>query len=536
MDCITAACQKNLIDRTNGLRGFFSQCDCTESQYTLRQIRHGSIPDRFQRARLNSTSDINKRVPMPNYVQTMIDSPMASKLLGAVGLPEPITLERFDLSANSFIQGNILLGQAPGGSLVQAIGSCLKSAEAELFYPAGDAGRLGIEAGLQQAKAEARPYQLEIAKELRFKALVLDASGISNSRELRALYDFFHPVIRKLAPCARLLVIGRPVQPGDNPQLATARRALEGFSRCVGKEIGKKGATIQLLYVEEGAEDQLDAPLQFLLSPKSAYVSAQVLRVSSAKKPPVVDWKKPLAGKLALVTGASRGIGEKIAETLARDGATVVGLDIPALEPELHTLMQRIGGKVLAVDITADDAPQTIAKWLQSEVGGVDIVVHNAGITRDKTLGGMPAHFWDAVIDINLGAEERINAALLQEKVLDRGGRIICVSSVSGIAGNFGQSNYGTSKAGVIGMVQSMAPLLAKEDITINAVAPGFIATQMTEAMPLLVREVAKRINALGQAGKPQDVAEVVAFYANPLANGVNGNVVRVCGQSMLGA
>ena len=473
---------------------------------------------------------------MRNYMQAIIDSPITRKLLGVVGLPEPMALQRYDPDANSFIQGDILLGQAPGGCLVQAIGSCLESAEGELFYPAGDASRLAIEAGLQQANVVARPYQLEIASELRFKALVLDASGIANSRELRALYDFFHPVMRKLEPCARLLVIGRPVQPGDEPQLATARRALEGFTRCVGKEIGKKGATIQLLYVDEGAEDQLEAPLQFLLSPRSAYVSAQILRLSSAKKPSTVDWKKPLAGKLALVTGASRGIGEKIAETLARDGATVVGLDIPALEAELKSLMQRIGGSALAVDITADDAPQTIAKWLQSEAGGVDIVVHNAGITRDKTLGGMPAHFWDAVIDINLGAEERINAVLLQEKVLNRGGRIICVSSVSGIAGNFGQSNYGTSKAGVIGMVQSMAPLLAKKDITINAVAPGFIATKMTEAMPLLVREVARRINALGQAGKPQDVAEVVAFYANPMANGVNGNVVRVCGQSMLGA
>jgi 3-oxoacyl-[acyl-carrier protein] reductase len=473
---------------------------------------------------------------MSNYLQNIIDSPLGKKLLATAGVAEPVQLERFDLSCSSFFQGNLLLGQAAGGDLLAALCKSIKGAEAECFYPADDGNRLAIEAGIGEAGGKARPYQREIAGDLRFKALIFDASGISNSTELRALYDFFHPVVRKLAPCARLLVVARTPQGADDPAVAIARRALEGFTRCLAKEVGKKGATVQLLYVQAGGENLLDAPMQFLLSPKSAYVSAQVLTVGAAKKPPAVDWKKPLAGKVALVTGASRGIGEKIAETLSRDGAMVVGLDIPALESDLNKLMQRIGGKALALDITAEDAPKRIVEWLQTECGGLDVLVHNAGITRDKTLGGMPAHFWDSVITINLSAEERINAELLEKQVLAKGGRIVCVSSVSGIAGNFGQTNYGTSKAGVIGMVQSMAPLLSKQEITINAVAPGFIETQMTAAMPLLVREVAKRINALGQAGKPQDVAELVAFYASPAANGVTGNVVRVCGQSMLGA
>jgi 3-oxoacyl-[acyl-carrier protein] reductase len=214
----------------------------------------------------------------------------------------------------------------------------------------------------------------------------------------------------------------------------------------------------------------------------------------------------------------------------------VVGLDVPQAETDLNAVMSRLGGKALALDITAPEAPEAISQWLKAEFGGVDVIVHNAGVTRDKTLGGMPEHFWKMAIDINLSAEERINDQLLADGMIRDNGRIVCVSSVSGLAGNFGQTNYGTSKAGVVGMVQSMSPLLNKQGITINAVAPGFIETKMTEVMPILVREVAKRINALGQPGQPQDVAEAIAFFASPAATGLSGNVIRVCGQSMLGA
>ena len=473
---------------------------------------------------------------MTNYLQTFIDSTAGQKLLSAVGVPEPVKLERFELSQSSFLQGNVLLGAAPGGDLLGFVCNALKPSEASFHYCGDSNNRLAIEKVFKQAKIEAAPFQVEVAKDLRFKALVLDASGISCSEDLRELYAFFHPLMRQLARCGRLLVLARPVEEATEPRTATARRALEGFTRCLAKEVGRKGATVQLVYVADGAEEQLDAPLQFLLSPKSAYVSAQVIRVSPAKKCVVEDWKQPLAGKIALVTGASRGIGEKISETLARDGATVIGLDIPALKDDLNKVMKRIDGKALAIDITSQEAAQNIAEWLLNECGGVDVLVHNAGVTRDKTLAGMPEHFWDMTIDINLSAQERINEVLLDKEVLNTGGRIICVSSVSGIAGNFGQTNYGTSKAGVIGMVNSMAPQLKERGITINALAPGFIDTQMTDAMPLLVREVAKRINALGQAGKPKDVAEVIAFYANPASNGITGNLIRVCGQSMIGA
>ena len=140
------------------------------------------------------------------------------------------------------------------------------------------------------------------------------------------------------------------------------------------------------------------------------------------------------------------------------------------------------------------------------------------------------------VININLSAEERINEALLDGEVLREGGRVVCVSSMSGIAGNFGQSNYATSKAGVIGMVDAMAPVLNKKDITINAVAPGFIETAMTAAMPMGTREVGRRLNSLKQGGQPIDVAEAISYFASPASAGVTGNTIRVCGQNLLGA
>ena len=249
-----------------------------------------------------------------------------------------------------------------------------------------------------------------------------------------------------------------------------------------------------------------------------------------------VDWEQPLAGRVALVTGASRGIGAAIAEVLARDGAHVVGLDVPALGDDLRDRMEEIGGSALELDITADDAPEQLVRHLDGEHAGVDVVVHNAGITRDKTLGRMGEGQWGLVLDINLTAQERMDDALLAAGTIRKGGRIVSVSSMNGIAGAAGQTNYATSKAGVIGMVEAMAPVVAEQGLTINAVAPGFIETAMTAAMPIGPREAGRRMNSVSQGGLPVDVAEAIAFFASPASTGLNGNVLRVCGQSLLGA
>jgi 3-oxoacyl-[acyl-carrier protein] reductase len=343
--------------------------------------------------------------------------------------------------------------------------------------------------------------------------------------------------MRSLESCPRIVVIGTPPELVEGSE-RVAQRALEGFTRSLGKEVGR-GGTVQLVYVAQGAEGALLSTLAFLLSPKSAYVSGQVVRIGTTPEHThagdVDDWLRPLVGKVALVTGASRGIGEQIARVLHRDGATVIGVDVPQAADALVKLTNELEGDYLALDITAKDAPQRIAQQVLTEHGGVDVVVHNAGITRDKKLANMSEDRWESVIGVNLTAPERISRELLEQKAIRANGRIIGVASIAGIAGNVGQTNYATSKAGVIGLVDSLKDDLP-DGITVNAVAPGFIETQMTAAVPLATREVGRRLNAMSQGGLPVDVAETIAWFASPGSTAVNGNVVRVCGQMMLGA
>jgi 3-oxoacyl-[acyl-carrier protein] reductase len=197
--------------------------------------------------------------------------------------------------------------------------------------------------------------------------------------------------------------------------------------------------------------------------------------------------------------------------------------------------MKELDGDWLTLDITAKDAPQRIAQHLKDKHGGVDVVVHNAGVTMDKKLANQTPERFGKVLQINIEAPEKITAELLKQSVINPNGRIIGVSSMAGIAGNLGQTSYAASKAGVIGFVDSLTKELT-DGITINAVAPGFIITQMTAAMPLASREVGQRLNAMAQGGLPVDVAEAIAWYASPASTAVNGNVVRVCGQMMIGA
>jgi 3-oxoacyl-[acyl-carrier protein] reductase len=371
----------------------------------------------------------------------------------------------------------------------------------------------------------------------KYRGLVFDATGLTSSEQLVELQQFFTPQLRSLLGSGRVVVLGTPPEQTGSTGERIAQRALEGFTRSLGKEVGR-GGTVQLVYVAEGAEGAITSTLGFLLSPKSAYVSAQVIRIGTTgttTPSETVDWLKPLTGKVAIVTGASRGIGEQIARVLHRDGATVLGIDVPQAAEGLHTVMKSIDGDFLTLDITAKDAAARIAHHVKTKHGGVDIVVHNAGITRDKKLANMKGDVFGSTISVNLTAPERITATLLEEGAINPNGRIIGVASIAGIAGNVGQTNYAASKAGVIGLVDALAPDL-QDGITINAVAPGFIETQMTAAVPLMTREVGRRLNAMQQGGLPVDVAETIAWYANPASTAVNGNVVRVCGQMMLGA
>ena len=444
---------------------------------------------------------------MSDRYQGFVSSPIGRLLVKNLGLPSPTVLERYIVGA-PLVQGTVGLGGS--GRLSAPLPAVLDG--------------LGIASTTEWVEGE------------KFKALVFDATGITDTEGLIALQEFFAPLMRSLATCPRVVVLGTTPESIVGVE-RIAQRSLEGFTRSLGKEIGR-GGTVQLVYVTPGAEEAIASTLAFLLSPKSAYVSGQVVRIGAHgdhAASPVSDWTRPLEGTVALVTGASRGIGEQIARVLHRDGAKVVGVDVPQAASELQGLMRELDGDHLSLDITGKDAPQRIAHHLKTEHGGVDIVVHNAGITRDKKLANMAEDRWASVIGVNLSAPERITRVLLDEAVINDNGRIIGVASIAGIAGNVGQTNYAASKAGVIGWVDSLADDLDR-GITINAVAPGFIITAMTAAVPLATREVGQRLNSMSQGGLPVDVAETIAWYASPASTAVNGNVVRVCGQMMLGA
>lgn len=384
-------------------------------------------------------------------------------------------------------------------------------------------------------EAFGRPARLldTLAEGKRVAGVVIDATGIGDVAGLRALYDSLHPLVGRIERSGRVIVLG--LEARADAEASAAQAALDGFVRCVAKEIGRNGSTANLVRVAPGAEDRLAPVLRFLLSPRSAFLSAQPIVIDTAAKAPKspVPFVKPLEKKIVLVTGAARGIGEATARLLAQEGAFVICLDRPQDDGPTSQLARAIGGTPLLVDMRAEDAPVRIAETVKA-LGGIDIVVHNAGITRDKTLGRMRAEQWDEVLGVNLESVIRTNAAL--EPHLRNEGRVICLSSVAGLAGNVGQAAYAASKAGIVGFVRVKAAELGGRGITVNAIAPGFIETRLTAAIPIAIREAGRRLSALGQGGLPEDVAQAIVFLASPGAIGLTGRTIRVCGGALIGA
>lgn len=362
---------------------------------------------------------------------------------------------------------------------------------------------------------------------------VFDATGLQAITDLQQLYEFFHRQVPQLAANARVVVVsGLPEQATDSEQ-AALWRAVEGFTRSLAKEIGKRGATANLLYVEQGAEPRMEGPLRFFASPRSAYVDGQPVRITAvAAAPPCFLQTAPLAGKVALVTGAARGIGAATAQRLAQEGARVVCVDLP--HEELDATASAIGGLALPADLTDAQAPLQIAQQLRETFGGVDIIVHNAGVTRDKTVAKMQMLQWQQCLAVNLEAVIRLDRALAP--LLRDHARITCLSSIAGVAGNLGQTNYAAAKAGIMGYVAAEARRLAPRGICVNAIAPGYIETRMMLAVPFFFREFARRANSLSQGGVPLDAAELITFLSTPGAYGVSGQTIRVCGQNLIGA
>lgn len=343
--------------------------------------------------------------------------------------------------------------------------------------------------------------------------------------------------MRSLAPGARVVTISRPAT-GEDPSRDAARGAVEGFVRSLAHEM-RGGATANGILAADGVA--LDAPavigaLRFFLSARSAFVTGQFLGVTSEAGTLTEDPQQPLAGRTALVTGAARGIGAAIARTLAADGAQLVVLDVPAAGTELARLANELRAVPLQLDVTSDGAGRRLVQFLREKSLTLDVVVLNAGITRDKMFANMTPDRWDPVIAVNITSQLSLMEELLEAgDVLGDQPRVVSLASTSGIAGNRGQTNYAASKAGVMAFVDALSLRLADAGGTANAVAPGFIETEMTARMPALNREIARRVNSLQQGGLPADVAEAISFLSSAEAGGIQGQTLRVCGQNIVG-
>ncbi len=449
-----------------------------------------------------------------DFVSGGFGKTLAKKL----GLPQPVRLKRFK----------------PGQPLV--------ASPVLVLGPSGCADTNSIAELLLEGLGSGE--QIDVRRQaitsggVRWGAIVVVLTSLSAPADLSEPVRTLGSQLRSLAPSGRVLFITRPADSSAIPAVAAARQGVLGTMRSLGKEL-RSGATANALEIADDtpvASTSALSALRFFLSPKSAFVDGQVVRVKRDAGTAPTNWNQPLAGKVAVVTGAAQGIGAAIAKTLARDGAKVVAVDIPAAGDSLARVANEIKGTALQLDVTADDAGARIIEHAVGRHGGLDIVVHNAGITRDKLLANMDDARWDSVIAVNIESQLRMNEAFLASEHFKNAPRIVSLASTSGLAGNRGQTNYGASKAGVVAMVAATSPLLEDVDGTANAVAPGFIETKMTAKIPLATREVARRLNSLQQGGQPVDVAETIAFLASPASGGISGITVRVCGQNLVGA
>ncbi|MBD8035462.1 3-oxoacyl-[acyl-carrier-protein] reductase [Solibacillus sp. A46] len=241
-----------------------------------------------------------------------------------------------------------------------------------------------------------------------------------------------------------------------------------------------------------------------------------------------------LSGKCAVVTGASRGIGRAIALQLASEGAKVV-VNYSGSEQKALEVVEEIknnGGEAIAVqaNVAESDSVQNLMKTAIDTYGSIDILVNNAGITRDNLLMRMKENEWDDVIDTNLKGVFLCTKAVTRQMMKQRAGRIVNISSIVGVAGNAGQANYVAAKAGVIGLTKTTAQELASRNILVNAIAPGFITTEMTEALPEEIKETMLKQIPLAKLGQPEDIAKAVVFFASDSANYITGQTLQIDG------
>lgn len=371
--------------------------------------------------------------------------------------------------------------------------------------------------------------------------LILDATGAQSIADLEKIYSFANANIKKIKRNGRILVLST-ISTKAKDEALIASKALVGFVKSLAKEVGGKGIIVNGLRLPSISElnknsslDQIWPLIHFFISDRGVFITGQTLNADSGYKSAAYKNSGNLKGKWAMVTGAARGIGADTARALAQEGAKVIVLDIPPAKDALEEVAKEIGGVALTVDITSPEAEADVIQLLKENNAQLDILVNNAGIIKDKTLAKMTPDQWRAVLNVNLISVKRFTDALLKEGLADNSA-IIGLSSIAGIAGNMGQTNYSTSKAGLIVYLQQVAEENSKRGITANAVAPGFIETQMTENLPFFVKEGGRRLSALKQGGLPIDIAQAITYLAGPGGRFVTGQVLRVCGGSFLGA
>lgn len=448
--------------------------------------------------------------------------PLARELFKKVGLKTPPQLLRaYKPWSDELLRGKRIL-MNKGGFFEVPLKQGLESHRAQVDRPNPESG----EAGLPLAPVAA------------YQGSLFDATGLETVESLHQMFSFFQTQLRKMGFNHRIVIIVADVARSASPTRRAVSRAAEGFMRSLAKELGPKGVQVNAVKVRpERAQDEvLRALVTYLLSDFCSFVTGQLFTLHAAAASPMPALAGSLAGKRALVTGAAQGIGYAISRRLAEEGAHVLCLDLPQNEAPLAELARSIDGEVLTIDLASADSAALLAEKLQSGGMPLDILVHNAGITRDRSLFAMQARQWDSVLQVNLEAPLRVSLELLHRGLIAPFGRIIAMSSIVGLAGNYGQSNYSAAKAGLIGMVESLAEQVASQGICVNAVAPGFIETPMTAHLPFMAKQFARRLSSLQQGGLPDDVAEMVCFLASPYAQGLNGSVIRVCGGNFLGA
>ena len=468
---------------------------------------------------------------MANVLETLFTSTPGRALARRAGLADPPRLRRGrDLPA-----GPIALAALEGGGIV-----------AETLDALGVATITAVRDVPEARGRDENGREIPPPYDTRPGALVVDATGLRRIEELEQLRQVLRPVMRSLERSGRVLVVASDASAVTGVEAKAVAQGIDGIVRTVGKEL-RGGSTANLLFVRDGTGPaDLASSVWFVLQGRSAFVDGQAWRVGPAKERDraggAYDRDRPYAGRIVVVTGAARGIGTAIARTFARDGAHVVAVDVPAAGESLARVANEVRGSALQLDITDEQAGAKLAAHVARTRGPrarIWAVVHNAGITRDKMLANLDEKMWGQVLAINLAAQIRMNEVLLRPGLpggLAEPGRLVAIASTSGVAGNKGQTNYAASKAGVMGMVWAHSAELADRPITTNAVAPGFIETDMTAAIPFVSREIFRRTNSLSQGGLPVDVAEAIGYLCDPASGGVDGQVLRVCGQNLVGA